>query len=122
MEQGHIQGDSIVDRYFYHELTLEELTAFEAHLVDCEVCRDRVLLAGMFHVRNGLARQAWPEEEEVQPERIVTPTRHSWPLATLPKRARFVAALAPWQIWVILAAAALLLVLIPTSYFVLSHP
>ena len=62
MDQGHIQGDSIVDRYFYRELTLEELTAFEAHLVDCEVCRDRVLLAGMFHVRNGLARHVWPDE------------------------------------------------------------
>jgi hypothetical protein len=119
MDQGHILGDSIVDRYFYHELTLEELAAFEAHLVDCEMCRDRVLLAGMFHVRNGLARQAWPEEE-IEPERIPTPTRHAWPLATLPKRARFVAGLSPWQIWLILGTAALVLVLIPTSYFVLS--
>lgn len=110
MGEGHIQSDSEVRRYFDHELTLEELTAFEEHLVDCEVCRDRVLLAGMFHIRNGLARDAWDREAATQP---ASPAG-----VMLPKRARFVAGLEPWQIWVILSLAALLLVLIPTAYFV----
>jgi anti-sigma factor RsiW len=118
MDQGHIQGDSMVESYLHHQLTPEERTQFEAHLVDCEACRDRVLLAEMFHVRNGLVRQepAAPEVEIISPSSSYRPLR----VTPLPKRARFVAGLEPWQIWVILTAAALLLVLIPTSYFILS--
>jgi anti-sigma factor RsiW len=68
MDQGHIQGDNMVESYLRHQLTAEERTEFEAHLVDCEACRDRVLLAEMFHVRNGLVRQSMgaPMEPEVR--------------------------------------------------------
>jgi predicted anti-sigma-YlaC factor YlaD len=121
MDQGHIQGDSVVESYLNHQLTPEERTQFEAHLVDCEACRDRVLLAEMFHVRNGLVRQAVSTPTMPEVEVIFSNTPYRLPrVATLPKRARFVASLEPWQIWVILSAAALLLMLIPTGYFVLS--
>jgi anti-sigma factor RsiW len=124
MDQGHIQGDSMVESYLHHLLTPEDRTQFEAHLVDCEACRDRVLLAEMFHVRNGLAHQNGHQEVQLA-ERDVEIIFSNTPyqprrVAALPKRARFVAGLEPWQIWVILTAAAMLLVLIPTSYFVLS--
>jgi len=114
----------MVESYLHHQLTPEERTHFEAHLVDCEACRDRVLLAEMFHVRNGMARQTVhdekkPAETEVEVVFSNTPYPHLR-MAPLPKRARFVAGLEPWQIWLILTVAALLLVLIPTSYFVLS--
>ncbi len=101
MDQDHIQDDSMVESYLRHRLTREERTQFEAHLVDCDACRDRVLLAEMFHVRNGLVRQeqnraggrgSFLQNSSYRPARV-TP---------LPKRARFVAGLKPWQIWVIL--------------------
>ena len=117
----------MVENYLHHKLTPEDRTLFEAHLVDCEVCRDRVLLAEMFHVRNGLARQPAPEPQQrteptvevLSPEisysyRSYRPHR----MTRMPRRARFVAALEPWQICLILTIAALLLVLIPTSYFI----
>ena len=118
MDQDHIQDDSIVESYLRHRLTPEKRTLFEAHLVDCETCRDRVLLAEMFQVRNGLVRQE-PTVHEVE---IISPNGSYRParVTPLPKRARFVAGLKPWQIWVILTAAALLLLLIPTSYFILT--
>ena len=76
----------------------------------------------MFQVRNGLVHQEVARTEpEVEVEKIFSNTPYQAPQATpLPKRARFVAGLEPWQIWLILTLAALLLVLIPTSYFVLS--
>jgi hypothetical protein len=128
MDQDHIPGDNVVECYLRHELTPEERSRLEAHLVDCEECRDRVLLAEMFHVRNGLVVQTKPAAEEVEEEQTKptveiffgqTPYQQ-YRVTPLPKRARFVAGLEPWQIWLILTVAALLLVLIPTSYFVLT--
>jgi len=122
VNQGHIQGDSVVSSYLHHQLSVQERSDFEAHLVDCEECRDRVLLAEMFHVRNGLVRQTPTQEKPEEPkvDIVYRCIPHPPRPKPLPTRARFVAGLRPWQIWVILIAAAMLLVLIPTSYFVLT--
>jgi len=43
-------------------LSPKERAAFEAHLVDCQECTDRLLLAEMFHARepNGVAARPHP--------------------------------------------------------------
>jgi hypothetical protein len=51
MDHGYIDEHSLAERYVDNALTPEERAVFEAHLVDCEECTDRLLLAGMFHVR-----------------------------------------------------------------------
>lgn len=100
MDHRYIEQHSVADRYLDHALPPGERTAFEAHLVDCQECTDRVLLAEMFHNRNGAAR---PADAPSPPPP--------------PLRARFVAAFSPWQLFLMLAAAALLLILIPGGYF-----
>ncbi len=48
---------SLADRYLDRVLTPQEsFGEFEAHLVDCQECRDRLLLAEMFHTRNGVGK------------------------------------------------------------------
>jgi hypothetical protein len=91
MDHRYIDEHSIAERYVDNALSLQDRTAFEAHLVDCQECTDRLLLAGMFHAR----------EAGFQPP-------------PLPLRARIAAGLKPWQLLVIFAIAALLLVGIPT--------
>ncbi len=94
MDHRYIEEYSVAERYLDNQLGLGDRAAFEAHLVDCQECTDRVLLAGMFH-----ARQNKPVP------------------APLPQRSRFVAQFKPWQILMIFAVMALLLLAIPTAYF-----
>jgi len=140
MNHPEIDGKGVAEAYLRHKLSSEDRAEFEAHLVDCEECRDRVLLAEMFQARNGLIKsdviEAIPpepppertsiREEASAPENPVeeqAPGRRVPPylLETieyepkLPQRAKFVAWLKPWQIWVILIVAAAVLVLIPTA-------
>lgn len=42
-------------------LSDHELREFEEHIVDCQECADRLLLAEMFHARNGHAQKADPK-------------------------------------------------------------
>jgi hypothetical protein len=91
MDHHYIDEHSIAARYIDNRLTRDELAAFEAHMVDCQECTDRILLAGIFH-----ARQPVERAEE------------------LPLRARFAAQLAPWQLIVLFAITALLLLAVPT--------
>lgn len=92
MNHRYIDENSVAERYVSNALDLEERTAFEAHLVDCQECTDRLLLAEMFYAR----------------------TNHHQPAPDpLPLRARIAATLRPWQLLVIFAIAALLLVAIP---------
>ena len=109
MNHADIDGKGVVEAYLRHKLSPEDRAEFESHLVDCEDCRDRVLLAEMFHARNGIVRvkPVEPPAPEI-PETIEYAPK-------LPQRAQFVAWLEPWQIWVILIVAAALLVLIPTA-------
>jgi len=94
MDHRYIEEHSVAERYLDNELGPRDRAAFEAHLVDCQECTDRLLLAGMFH-----ARQNKPVPE------------------VLPRRSRFVAQFKPWQIVAIFAITALLLLAIPTAYF-----
>jgi anti-sigma factor RsiW len=93
MDHRYIDEHSVAGRYLDHKLTAAQRAEFEAHLVDCQECADRVLLAEMFHSRNGNA-----------------PSQGKAPEA--PLRVRFVSLLTPWQLFLILAAAAMLLVLV----------
>lgn len=100
MDHREIDEQSVAERYLDHGLKPEDREAFESHLVDCLECMDRLLLAGMFHARNG--------KSDSLPVTLVE---------RIPFRARFVAQFTPWQLVMILAGAALLLLAIPTAYF-----
>ena len=43
----------MAEAYLRHGLSPEQRAEFETHLVDCDECRNRVLLAEMFQTRNG---------------------------------------------------------------------
>ena len=102
MDHRYIDQHSLADRYLDHALPPPERAAFEAHLVDCQECTDRVLLAEMFHNRNGKPLVK-AEPVRVEPK--------------IPLRgARFVAAFTPLQRFLLLAGAILLL-LIPCGFF-----
>src|SRR5438105_3380660 len=104
MDHDYIDGQSVPECYLLHSLDPDARHDFEAHMVDCEACRDRLLLAEMFHARNGAA-----------PKSPVIVSVEETP--ALPLRARFIASLDPWQIFLILGIAAMVLVLIPTIFF-----
>jgi hypothetical protein len=53
MDHAYIDANSIAERYLDQGLSDEELREFEEHIVDCAECADRLLLAEMFHARNG---------------------------------------------------------------------
>lgn len=56
MDHRYIDRYAVAKRYLDHSLSPKERAAFEKHLVDCQECTDRVLLAEMFQVRepNGM--------------------------------------------------------------------
>jgi|SRR5579863_7061169 anti-sigma factor RsiW len=89
MDHRYIDEHSVADRYLDHKLPTNQRAEFEAHLVDCQECTDRVLLAEMFHSRNGHRAGKPP-----------------------PVRVRVVSLLPPWQLFLILAGS-ILLVLVP---------
>jgi hypothetical protein len=53
MDHLYIDTNSVAERYLEQQLSPEELRQFEEHIVDCQECSDRLLLAEMFHARNG---------------------------------------------------------------------
>jgi len=53
MDHAYIDANSVAERYLNQALSQEELREFEEHTVDCQECADRLLLAEMFHARNG---------------------------------------------------------------------
>jgi hypothetical protein len=91
MNHRYIDEFLVAERYVENTLPPEERVAFEAHLVDCQECTDRLLLAGMFHARNGVPSAGEP-----------------------PLRTGLVVRLKLWQIVLICAITALLLLAIPT--------
>jgi anti-sigma factor RsiW len=101
MDHRYIDEHSMAGRYLDHKLTAAQRAEFEAHLVDCQECADRVLLAEMFHSRNG--------------NKTANPSRHENAPEASPLRVRFVSLLTPWQIFLILAGAAMLLVLVTSG-------
>src|ERR1700727_3904530 len=75
MDHTYIDANSIAERYLDHQLPAEELREFEEHIVDCQECADRLLLAEMFHARNG--HKTKPDREMVarvvlyKPKRVI---------------------------------------------------
>lgn len=106
MDHRYIDENSIAERYLKHSLLPRERTEFEAHLIDCQECADRVLLAEMFQVRNGAGRARPLLAEPVAD-----------PYEGLPLRARVIARYPPWALVLIFAVAGLLLLLVPTAMF-----
>jgi anti-sigma factor RsiW len=105
MDHRYIDDRSVAARYLDQTLPACERAQFEAHLVDCLECTDRLLLAEMFHHRNGVQRPAAdPEPEPARPAdrrnlRLVFWGRRFW----------------PWQLFLILGVAAAALVLAASS-------
>ena len=75
MDQAYIDAHALAERYLDHALQAEELREFEEHIVDCQECADRLLLAEMFHARNG--HKAKPDRDMVarvvlyKPKRVI---------------------------------------------------
>jgi hypothetical protein len=60
MDHQYIDANAVAERYLGNRLRLKEREDFERHLVDCQECADRLLLAGMFHARMGNGVRAAP--------------------------------------------------------------
>ena len=72
MDHAYIDANSVAERYLDHALSPEDLRAFEEHIVDCQECADRLLLAEMFHARNGhKPKPSHPEPEGDMVARVV---------------------------------------------------
>ena len=72
MDHAYIDANSIAERYLDHALQAEELREFEEHIVDCQECADRLLLAEMFHARNGhKPKPGHPEQNQEMVARLV---------------------------------------------------
>jgi hypothetical protein len=93
VDHQYIDEHALAEGYLDHLLSPEERREFEAHLVDCQECRDRLLLAEMFHARNGVPKPI--QLIEAAPAPPVTVTK-----------------LKPWGVLVFFAAAALATVLL----------
>jgi hypothetical protein len=62
MDHSYIDEHSVAERYLSNALAPGDRDAFERHMVDCQDCTDRILLAGIFHSHspNGIATPAQP--------------------------------------------------------------
>lgn len=72
MDHSYIDTHSVAERYLEQQLSPEELRQFEEHIVDCQECSDRLLLAEMFHARNGRPQ---PDREVVARLVVYKPRR-----------------------------------------------
>jgi anti-sigma factor RsiW len=71
MDHRLIDEQQVAERYVTHTLGAAERAAFEAHLVDCQECADRLLLAEMFHARNGASKAARTASFQLPPQEII---------------------------------------------------
>ncbi len=81
MDHRYIDQFAVAQRYLDHALPAEERAAFEAHLVDCQECTDRVLLAEMFHARQ--ANGAGPRNPPSASQSTLILRLKPWQLALL---------------------------------------
>lgn len=107
LDHGYIDQHDIAGRYLRRELAPADRDAFQGHLVDCQECADRVLLAEMFEAQS--AKSAEPEPVPL-PNFFIQPEK-------LPLRARIVAHLSPWTLTILLMMAVLLLLAVPGTLF-----
>jgi hypothetical protein len=108
IDHRYVDDNRVAERYLRRALLPHESAAFECHLVDCEECSDRVLLAEMFFLRNG---------NKLPVPSFATLDKKPPAQEKLPLRARFVAQWKPWQLLLVAALGALLLLAVPTAYF-----
>ncbi len=100
MNHQYIDQHDIAGQYLRKELTGPDRDAFQAHLVDCPECADRVLLAEMFQATEG----ASATDADAIPMPGFTMTQPKLPL-----RARIVAHLSPWLLALLLLVSVALL-------------
>ena len=100
MDHQYIDQNDLAGRYLRKELGPADRDAFQAHMVDCAECADRVLLAEMFEAEKAAPAKSAPAEPPVPA--FLEPDRK------LPLRARIVAHLSPWQIAMLLLIVALI--------------
>jgi len=110
MDHRYIDENGVAERYLEHALPTDEHDAFESHLVACEECADRLLLAQIFLEH----RPPKPPEfgRSLDPKLSKDDA-----IALMPMRARFAAWLKPWQLLLLAMLAAAALLAIPTTYF-----
>jgi hypothetical protein len=51
VDHAYIDANRVAERYLHHSLAAPEMREFEEHIVDCQECSDRLLLAQMFQTR-----------------------------------------------------------------------
>jgi hypothetical protein len=103
VDHQYIDEQALAEGYLDHLLPPEERREFEAHLVDCQECRDRLLLAEMFHARNGIVK---PPIQLLEAAPVPTP---------------IVTKLKPWGLLLFFAAAAVAAVLLLLALAGLFH-
>ena len=106
MDHRYIDDRSVAERYLDHSLLPWERVDFETHLVDCQECADRLLLAEMFEQSNGPGGRngAGGHNGTGGPMPAVFPGKAS---------AR---KLTPWGFFVMIIAAPALVVLVPSLW------
>jgi anti-sigma factor RsiW len=84
MDHRYVDQFAVAERYLDHELAPDERAAFEQHLVDCQECTDRVLLAEMFHARqlNGLPAPSPATRQSTRQSTLILRLK-PWQLALL---------------------------------------
>jgi len=107
MDHTYIDHYTVADRYVKRTLPPAERSEFEAHLVDCQECADRVLLAEM--LRNGGVKPI-----RVKPVPVHTPPR---PLEPAAAKSHAVSSGKLWKLALLFAAAAAALLAVPTAVF-----
>jgi hypothetical protein len=147
MNHCYVDERALPERFLTGTLPPDEHCAFALHYQECEECRDRVELARIWledgfmvqqrHWETGaqnksLARRKPPLlfYDSWQPAAVARLTamlaiaihysqiqRPFEPEEPIPLRARFVAQWTPWQLLAFASAAALVLVLIPATFF-----
>jgi anti-sigma factor RsiW len=108
MEHAFIDKHSIAERYISRRLKPEEREEFEQHLVNCQECADRIVLANMFRAQqlNGL-KCPDPHAPPVEP-----PTPVPQPHTSLHEAPALVVRVKPKQLVVALAISLLALAVI----------
>lgn len=96
MNHRYIDEHSVAERYLEHALPPAEHDAFEAHIVQCDECSDRLLLAQIFldHKAIGLARPASspPQPPDSAGTAAAQPSAAKSAAATVPDAAKEAAA------------------------------
>ena len=101
MDHSYIDQNAVADRFVKRTLPAAERATFESHLVDCQECADRVLLAEM--LRDGRAKPKLVEPPHPQDHRVPKPPN--------------ITAASLWKYALLFAAAAAALLAVPTAVF-----